>query len=149
METEQILKKYPATKDNLLMILHEIQNQRADNNISEEDIKKIAGYLNTTYSSVYGVITYYSMLSLKPRGRNIIRFCKSPLCRMLGAFDMLSILEKELNIKMGETTRDKLFSLEPTECLGQCDKAPVMMINEELYTDLTPEKIRSILKDYR
>ncbi|MFW6100491.1 MAG: NAD(P)H-dependent oxidoreductase subunit E, partial [Bacteroidota bacterium] len=79
----------------------------------------------------------------------IIRFCKSPLCIMVGAFNLLSSLEKELFIKMGETTSDMLFTLEPSECLGQCDKAPVMMVNDTIYYNLDETRVKNIINYLR
>lgn len=149
MTTKAILQNYPATKDNLLMILHEIQDNNPDNYVSEQDIKEVAAYLNTTYAAVYGVVTYYSMLSIKPRGKHIIRVCRSPLCRMVGATDMLSYLRSKLKINVGETSPDKIFTLETTECLGQCDKSPVLTVNEDLYTSLDTGKIDNIIEKYR
>ncbi|MFP4046617.1 MAG: NAD(P)H-dependent oxidoreductase subunit E [Bacteroidales bacterium] len=149
MTTKDILQDYAATKDNLLMILHDIQQNNPDNRVSEQDIKEVAAYLNTTYAAVYGVITYYSMLSVKPRGKNIIRVCRSPMCRMVGATDMLSYLRSKLMIHIGGTTQDKIFTLETTECLGQCDKSPVLTVNEDLYTDLDTGKIDNIIEKYR
>jgi NADH:ubiquinone oxidoreductase subunit E len=130
-------------------MLHEVQNNNPGNNITQADIRQVAEYLNTTTASVYGVVRYYSMFSLVPRGRYVIRFCKSPLCRMVGAFNLLSSLEKELSIRMGETTSDMLFTLEPSECLGHCDKAPVMMVNEKMYFDLDETRLQAILKEIR
>jgi NADH:ubiquinone oxidoreductase subunit E len=149
METPEVLNQHLPQKDFLLHILHAIQKNNPENNITPEDIKKVAKYLNTTTGFVYGVVRYYSMFSIKPRGKYIIRFCKSPLCRMVGAFDLLQSLEKELSVKLGETTRDKMFTLEPSECLGHCDKAPVMMINEKMYVHLDEAKLKQIIEYLR
>ena len=149
MNTQDIVEKYPATRDQLLLILHEIQKNNPGNNIFPSDIRQVATYLNTTTASVYGVVRYYSMFSLHPRGKYIIRFCKSPLCQMVGAFTLIDLLEKELAIQMGETTSDMLFTLEPSECLGHCDKAPVMMINETMYYNLDETRIKAIINDLR
>lgn len=148
METQEILVKYYPTKDNLLLILHDIQNHTPGNYINEESLKEVAKFLNTTYSNVYGVATYYSMFSLKKRGKHLIRLCKSPLCRMVGIEDILSSIKKELNIEFGQTTSDEMFTLEPSECLGQCDKAPAMLIDDKLFTNLDTQKTRDIIKNY-
>ena len=149
MSTQEILSKYKPKRDNLLLMLHAIQHNNAGNHITRSDIRQVASYLNTTTASVYGVVRYYSMFSMTPRGKYIIRFCKSPLCRMVGAFDLLKSLEKQLSIRMGETTSDMMFTLEPSECLGQCDKAPVMMVNEQIYTNLDESRLEDILKDLK
>ena len=149
MKTQEILEKYPRSRDNLLLILHEIQRNNPGNNITNTDIRQVAKYINTTTASVYGVVRYYSMFSLNPRGKYIIRFCKSPLCKMVGAFSLIKALEDELSIRLGETTNDLLFTLEPSECLGHCDKAPMMMINETVYSDLDETTIKDIINDIR
>lgn len=146
MNTQDLLQKYPPEKDQLLMILHDIQNNNPENYISPSDIKAVAEYLNTTLSRVYGVVKYYSMFSSKPRGKYIIRLCKSPVCRMKGTFDILNTLEKMLDIKPGETTKDKLFTIEFSECLGQCDKAPAMMVNKKLYKELDSFELGNIIR---
>ncbi|MFP4620106.1 MAG: NAD(P)H-dependent oxidoreductase subunit E [Bacteroidales bacterium] len=149
MDIREVIQKYPPTRDQLLLILHALQRENPGNNITHADIRQVAKYLNTTTASVYGVVTYYSMFSLNPRGKYIIRFCKSPLCIMVGAFNLLSSLEKELFIKMGETTSDMLFTLEPSECLGQCDKAPVMMVNDTIYYNLDETRVKNIINYLR
>jgi len=149
MTTQQIIEKHPPTKDNILEILHDIQTNNPDNNIPEEDIRQVAKYLNTTYAAIYGVITYYSMFSTKPRGKYIIRLCKSPVCRMVGSFDVLKSLTNKLNIEIGETTADQLFTVEFSECLGQCDKAPVLMINDELYTEMDDKKVDNMINSLK
>jgi NADH:ubiquinone oxidoreductase subunit E len=149
MNTNEILRNYPRSRDHLLLILHDIQNNNPGNNITEADIRQVAKHINTTTASVYGVVRYYTMFSLKPRGKYIIRFCKSPICKMFGAFSLINTLEKELSIKMGETTSDMLFTLEPSECLGQCDKATMMMINDTNYYSLDENRIKEIIQEIR
>lgn len=149
MSTQEILRKYAPERDQLLLMLHEIQRNNAGNNITQADIRQVADYLHTTSASIYGVVRYYSMFSLSPRGKYVIRFCKSPLCRMVGAFNLLKFVEKELSVRMGETTGDMLFTLEPSECLGHCDKAPVMMINEKMYFSLDESRVQDILNQIR
>lgn len=149
MTTQQILEKFPPTKDNILGILHEIQANNPGNNIPEEDIKQVANYLNTTYAAVYGVITYYSMLSINPRGKYIIRLCKSPVCRMVRSYDILEYLTNKLNIETGETTGDQLFTVELSECLGQCDKAPVLMMNDKVYTEMDESRVDNLIKSIK
>ncbi len=148
MNIDDLLIKYPREKHNLISILHDIQNTSVYNYISEDNMKSVAEYLNIPHSSVYGLITYYSMFSTSPRGENIIRVCRSPICKIFDDTDILSFLENRLNIKSGETTLDKKFTLEEAECLGCCDKVPAMMINKELHYSLNEEKIIKILNLY-
>ncbi|MBN1387962.1 MAG: NAD(P)H-dependent oxidoreductase subunit E [Bacteroidales bacterium] len=149
METSEILNKFSPDHKNMLGILHALQDNNPNNYLNEEDIGAIARYLNTTLSHVYGVATYYTMFSLKPRGKYIIRACNSPVCNMIGSVSIIEELKKVLKIEVGETTDDRMFTLELTECLGQCDIAPVMMINKEIYGNLDAEKIKTIIENLK
>lgn len=149
MSPQEVISKYKPTQDNLLNILHDLQNNNPENYITTQAMDLVARYLNMTKSSVYGVVDYYSMLSLKPRGKYIIRVCVSPVCHIKKANGMISHLEKVLGISTGETTSDKLFTLEVAECLGQCQEAPSMMINEKVYNNLTEARIKEIIAEYK
>lgn len=149
MNTEAILKKYEPVSDNLLLILHDLQNSHPHHYLQQEDLDRVARYLNTTQAQIFGVVEYYSMFSMTPRGRYIVRLCISPVCRLMGGIDILHELEKILDIRNGATTPDGLFTLEHSECLGHCDKAPVLMINEEVYGHMTLEKINALIDEKR
>jgi len=149
MTTKEIVTKYEAKKENLLQILHEIQDTSPHNYLSDENMKEIADLLNITYAQVYGVVTYYSMLSHHKRGRNIIRVCNSPVCHMKESKNIIESIEKELQIYCGETTSDLLFTIEKSECLGNCDSAPAMMINQEIFGNLNPEITISIIDRFK
>lgn len=149
MSPQEIISKHKPKQDSLLNILHDLQNNNPENYITTEAMDLVARYLNMTKSSVYGVVDYYSMLSLKPRGKFIIRLCISPVCHIKKAGGIISHLENILGIKTGETTSDKLFTLEVAECLGQCQEAPSMMINEKEYNNLTETRIREIIALYK
>jgi NADH-quinone oxidoreductase subunit E len=135
--------------ENVLLILHEFQNSNPQHYLSEGDLAMIARYLNVPYSSVYGVVSYYTMFSLRPRGKHIIRVCNSPICQMADSDEILAELCKNLKIDIGGTSAEGLFTLETTECLGQCDTAPGMSIDEVFHGNLTVKKIKPILKDYQ
>jgi NADH-quinone oxidoreductase subunit E len=149
MNRDKILKAYEPTGDNLLSILHDIQNASPEHYLSDADLRAVADFLGLAYSFVYGVATFYSMYSLKPRGRNLIRVCQSPPCHLLGSSTISRELIKLLNIGFGETTADKLFTLEMTSCLGVCGVAPAMMVNDRVYGNLTAERIAGIIEDFR
>ncbi len=149
MNKKEILQQYPPLMENVLLILHDFQNNNPHHYLSKKDLTIIAKYLNVTYSSIYGVASYYTLFSLKPRGKNIIRVCNSPVCDMAGSKDIKKELCKILKVDIGETTADELFTLETTECLGQCDTAPVLSVNEDLYGNLTAKKISPIITDYQ
>ena len=131
--------------ENVLLILHEFQNNHPRNYLSEKDLAMIAKYLNVPCSSIYGVASYYTLFSLTPRGKHIIRICNSPVCDMAGSKEIVAELRKNLKIDIGETSAEGLFTLETTECLGQCDTAPGMSIDEVFYGNLTAKKIKHIL----
>jgi NADH:ubiquinone oxidoreductase subunit E len=105
--------------------------------------------LDLSTAEVYGTATFYSFLDTTRRGKYIIRICKTIVCDMHGKNQIVKTLEEQLKIKVGETTHNHKFSLLETNCLGWCHKGPAMLINDEVYTDLTPERIRQIIADYR
>ncbi len=149
MDHEHLKKRYPAHPSNLIMILHAIQDARPQHYISREDMRWVARYLNISLGAVYGVVRYYSMFSDVPRGRHIIRICQSPVCRMMGTGDVAEGLETMLGAAVGAVTADGQFSVEPTECLGHCDRAPVMMVDETVYGPLTHAKISAVITSLR
>jgi NADH-quinone oxidoreductase subunit E len=149
LDREAILKKFEPRADNILYILHELQDSNEQHYVAEEDIKLCADYLNLPYSFVHGVATFYTMFSLKPRGRYIIRLCESPPCHLMGSGSLLDYLKEKLEVDVGGTTPDGLFTLELTSCLGVCGVAPALMMNEETIGKLTPEKVDAVLEERR
>ncbi len=146
---EEILKKYEMKEENIIPILTEVQEMNSFNYISESDIEIIAKKVGITKSKIYSLITFYSYLSDKPQGKYVVQLCSVASCYINGAFNMLEVLKDELKIAVDETTDDRLFSLKLVSCLGCCDKAPVMRINKKIYDNLTAEKIKEILNEYR
>jgi len=140
----EILKSYNGQREGLLPCLHFIQKERGY--LSEEDALFLAKELNLPPVEVYSVASFYSMFTLKERGRYIIRVCVSLPCYLKGSREILQALTEELNISVGQTTADKRFTIEAVSCLGACDKAPAMMINEEIYGNLTPAKVKEIIR---
>ncbi|HEY92996.1 MAG TPA: NADH-quinone oxidoreductase subunit NuoE [Dehalococcoidia bacterium] len=131
-------------QEELLLLLQKAQNEFGY--LSEESVAELAKSLALPISDIYGVATFYSFLSTKPLGRNVIRICKSMPCYLKNCQIIIDTVEKEIGIKPGETTPDGKFSFQLTNCIGACDKAPAMMINSDVYDDLTPGKISEILK---
>lgn len=117
--------------------------------VSQGVLMDTAQSMNLSTSDVYGVSTFYSFLSTKPTGIHIIRVCKSLPCYLKNSLSILQSIEDILGIKPGEVTSDGLFSLELANCIGACDQAPAMLINEDVHGNLTPKKISKILKSYR
>lgn len=131
---------------NLLPLLKKAQDK--SRYVSRKFMSKTADALGLSISEVYGVSTFYSFLSTKPLGKNVIRICKSVPCYLQGSQMILQSIEDEIGIKPGEVTRDKKFSLELTNCIGACDQAPAMLVNQKVHGNLTPKKIARILKQY-
>lgn len=116
--------------------------------VSEQVIAEMAQSLGLSVSDVYGVTTFYSFLSTRPLGRHVIRICKSVPCYLQNAEIIIECVRKELGICPGETTSDERFSFELTNCIGACDQAPAMLIDDEVHGHLTSERISEILKSY-
>lgn len=133
--------------DILLNELNKIQER--DGYINEKEIEKIAKERGMRKTEVYGVISFYSRLYTKPKGKYIIRVCKSIVCGLNHSKEILKEIIKYLEIEIGETTKDNFFSLETVECLGHCGEAPVISINDKIYDKITPEKAVNILKNIR
>ncbi|MDD3632776.1 MAG: NADH-quinone oxidoreductase subunit NuoE [Candidatus Cloacimonetes bacterium] len=146
---KEICEKYAPEKDNLIYILHDIQDNHPQHYIPEEAVQVVSEYLNIPTNHIYGVLTFYTMYSTKPRGKNIIRLCESPPCYIKGSTNVLRKLKTILGVNTGETTKDGMFTLELCSCLGVCGNAPVMMINEDVYGDLTEEKVEEIIDKVR
>ena len=133
-------------RDQLLGMIKEEQAKKGS--VSDGAMADIAQTLHLPIGDVYGVTTFYSFLSTKPLGRHVIRICKSVPCFLQNGAMMAAAIEKELGISPGETTSDGRFSFELTNCIGACDQAPAMLVDDEVYGDLTPEKIGEILKSF-
>ena len=111
--------------------------------------KTIAEGLEISLAEVYGVVTFYSQFSLKPKGKYRVSVCLGTACYVKGSDKILAEVEKELGIKCGECTEDGMFSIDSCRCVGACGLAPVLMINEEVHGKLTPEMVKGILDGYR
>lgn len=147
---QKILEKYEKNEENILFALHDIQDSKNEKYLTTEELKEVAKYFNVPLSRVTGVATFYSMYSLKKRGKYIIRVCESAPCHVTGALNIIQAFKKYLNLeKVGETTKDGLFTLETTSCLGVCGIGPVCQINDEVYGNLTEEKVKEIINSIK
>ncbi len=149
MSHQQIIEQHKPERDNLLLILHDLQDNHPQHYLTEDALEQTARYLNLTKSAVYGVAGYYTMFSLKPRGTYLIRVCVSAVCELMKSNTVIGHLERILGITAGETTPCGRFTLEVSECLGQCQEAPSMMINREAYNNLDEHHIRKIIEALR
>jgi NADH-quinone oxidoreductase subunit E len=133
--------------ENLLIALREAQNRFGY--LPQEIMGELAESLNVPLNDVYGVASFYSFLTIRRRGRNVIRICKSLPCYLKNGLSIVETVQKEIGIRPGGTTPDGRFSFELTNCIGLCDKAPAMLINSDPHVDLTPRKISQILRKYK
>lgn len=143
-----IKKQALEERDMLINALHQIQN-RFGNYIPVEAAKVVAEELNVAESKVYEVLTFYTMFSTKPRGKYVIRVCVNLPCHVTGGRQIVETLKETLGVDFDQTTKDGLFTLERTSCLGLCGVAPVIMVNDEYYGDLTPKKVKEIVESLR
>ena len=146
-QIEQILNRYPVRRSALLPLLHLAQQE--EGYVSEAAMKEIAGILRLTPPQVYEVVTFYTMLNLKPLGKFHIQVCKSLMCALVGSDLLIGWLYVRLRIRPGETTADRLFTLSTVECLASCGTGPMMQINDEYYEGITEDKLDRILADLK
>ena len=148
-DLKSILEKYPPSAEYILDILHEIQDAEPENYLSREALRAAARHVEAPLSRVMSTASFYSMFSLKPRGRHIIRICESPPCLLAGGEGLIALLQEELGVKVGGTSEDGLFTLETTPCLGACKGAPAVMIDKTVYERMTGERLVRIIDELR
>ena len=142
-----ILPDQPAGKEALIPLLQQVQG--ALGYVPEEAVYLISDKTGVPASEVFGVLTFYAQFRLKPRGRNMISVCLGTACHVLGGGKILEALQRHLDVEPGETTSDREFTLAEVRCLGSCSLAPVMVVNEDTYGRLTPDKAVKIVERYR
>ncbi len=128
----------------LMNILHEAQEKHGY--LSEHILKQIAIDQDIPIARLYGVVKFYTMFHTEPQGKYVIEFCGSPSCVLADGTALEKFLEGELGVKIGGTTKDGMFSLYKTSCIGCCDEAPAMLVNGEPHTKLTVERLTALLK---
>ena len=144
----EILKGYPdAKRDSLIPILQAIQEKQGY--LSRDAVVTVGEYLSLPASKIYGVATFYSQFSLQPKGQNVVSVCLGTACYVKGSQKVLEKVCSELELEVGQTTQDGVFTVQATRCLGACGLAPVMMINDEVYGRLVPEDVPGILAKYK
>ncbi|MCR4440579.1 MAG: NADH-quinone oxidoreductase subunit NuoE [Peptococcaceae bacterium] len=144
---DRIIDAYKGQKGALIPVLHQVQEHLG---YLPEDVQAyIAEKLNVPLSEVYGVVSFYTLFSTVPKGKYKISVCLGTACYVKGSGQILAELEKELNINVGSTTEDGLFTLEACRCLGCCGLAPVLMVNDNVHGRLTKSDVGAIIKKYR
>ena len=146
-QMQKILQKYEKDKSNLIQILNETQEHYGY--IPKSAQTEISEYLNMPMAEIYGVITFYSRFTLKPKGKYNVAVCLGTACFVKGSEKVLDRLKERLGIDVGETTPDGKFSIEATRCIGACGLAPVFTVNDEVYGKATPEMIDKVIDEYK
>lgn len=146
-KVDTIVKKYAGENTPLIPILKEVQQEFRC--LSPVVLTEVARRTGIALSEIYGVATFYTLFTTKEKGRFIIRLCNNAPCYVKGAEQVHTAIKQHLGIEFGNTTADRLFTLEHTSCLGLCAVAPCMTINDEAYGNLTPEKALMIIEEYR
>jgi NADH-quinone oxidoreductase subunit E len=145
---EAVLQKHPrAGRDALIPILQEVQEKQGY--LSREAVIRISRHLNLPTTKLYGVATFYNQFRFQPKGRYHFMVCRGTACHVKGSSRALEMAQKILKLKPGQTSRDRLFSLETVACMGACGLSPVMNLNGEFYAKVTPQKLVQIIQECR
>ncbi len=147
LELDQMIEKeFDGNKENLIMILQAIQ--RRYNYLPKATLLYVSEKLEIPYSKIYEVSTFYSTFSLEPRGKNIVSICLGTACHVRGGERVREQIETTLDIKDGQTTPDKRYTLESVRCIGCCSLGPVIKINEDMHGRIKPDEIETVLNQY-
>jgi NADH-quinone oxidoreductase E subunit len=146
-DVDDVIKKFRDKPGALIPVLEEIQG--ITGYLPESIQRRVASGLNLPLSQVYGVTTFYSFFTMKPRGKHQIRVCLGTACHVRGAKRNMEHLIQALSLKPGECTEDRQFSLDVVRCLGACGLAPVMVVDEDTHKQVKEAKLDQILKKYQ
>jgi len=143
---DRIIERHKAKPGSLIPVLEEIQEEIGY--LPKPVLDKVASGLRIPLSEVYGVVTFYSFFTMVPRGKHTVRCCLGTACYVRGGNKLLDTLKDTLNIEPGETTQDRLFSLETVRCLGACGLAPVVVVDDDTHRQMKPSKLAGVLAAY-
>ena len=146
-KVDQIVDEYDADKSWLVMILQDVQE--AYNYLPAPALRRVAQRLDLGQAHVYNVATFYSSFSLEERGKHLIRLCDGTACHLRGAINLRDEITRQLGITEGQTTDDKMFTLEVVACLGACALAPVMAVGAQYHGQVTVGELQETLEAYR
>ncbi len=149
VKIREIIELYGREKEYLLPVIKAVQKESRYNYVSQEEAQYISQEMEIKESEVYETVSFFAEFSEVPRGENLIKVCDSTVCRLNDNMELVKLLEERLSIKMGETTEDRKFSLEYSPCFGACDISPAVRINDEVYGNITTDKLKGILDRYR
>ena len=143
---KSVLKNHPrAGRDALIPILQEVQEEQGY--LSREVVADISRHLNLPATKLYGVATFYNQFRFQPKGKYHFMVCRGTACHVKGSSRSLEMAQKFLRLKPGQTSRDRLFSLEVVACMGACGLSPVVNVNGEFYAKITPQKLVKIIRE--
>lgn len=146
-ELQELAKRYGRGREALIPMLQEVQRKYSQ--ISAHAMQVIADLLDIHPVEVHSVVSFYAFLNARPQGKFVIRLCRTISCDMAGKDRVARQLENDLGIRFGETTPDGRFTLEWANCLGLCDQGPALLVNEQVYSQVTAEQVHSILEECR
>ncbi len=144
---KEILDEFTGEQKELIHILHKVQLKYGY--IPPESVSTISKHLQISESEIFGVLTFYNAFNLEPRGKNIVKVCMGTACHVRGAPHIVEEMERELDIKVDQTTPDKKFTLETVNCLGCCAIGPVVVVNDEYYSHVDINKVDKIINEHR
>jgi NADH-quinone oxidoreductase subunit E len=143
---QELVEKHGKTRNALMPVLQGVVSR--EKFLSEEAMISVARELDLSAADVYGTASFYTFLDTKPRGKNIVRVCKTISCHMQGKDEIIKALENHLMVKVGNTSHDNKFTLLTANCLGWCHKGPVMLVNDEVFPSVTPAKAIEIIEEF-
>lgn len=146
-EMDRIQRFYPNKRAMLLPALHAAQKERGW--ISDETMQQVADFLGIPKTQVLEVVSFYHWFKMKPVGKYNLQFCNNIACWLRGSEELIHHAEKKCGVRMGETTKDGLFTVSEVECLGSCGTAPVMMVNDAYHENLTLEALDRLIEELR
>jgi NADH:ubiquinone oxidoreductase subunit E len=146
-EIHELVGRHGRSRAALMPVLQELQQTYSS--VSDFAMQVVADEIGIHPAEVYGVVSFYAFLHHEPRGRFQVRLCQTISCDLAGKSRVARQLENELGIRFGETTADGRFSLEWASCLGMCDQGPALLVNERVYTKVTPDQVHAVLEDCR
>ncbi len=145
-EVKEILEKYPKEKDQLIMVLNEVQEKYGY--IPKQAQMVISEHLNIPMAEIYGVVTFYSRFTLAPKGKYNVSICLGTACYVKGSQKLLDRAKEKLGIEPGQVTPDGKFSIDEVRCVGACGLAPVFMVNDEVYGNATVKEFDAVIDQY-
>lgn len=146
-DVDAIIDQWGAKPDSLLQIMLDI-NQRY-HYLPEESVQRVSQRLEMPINQLFSVATFFKVFSLEPRGRTIVHVCTGTACHVKGTPKILDRLEKEINLRPGETTEDLALTLETVNCVGACSAAPVVVVDGETHTEMTANKVAKLAKQLK